>query len=126
MTQNDIGKLSEALNNRGNKKYAHKLIAGVLHNKSCKTLINEWAELCENNSEKTKRRTLLILVLAILYKDHGKTKDLQKVLESSGLTRLLYGELCILFGGRNSKLSIKTDFSDGFGANIYYELQISG
>lgn len=127
MTNDDIKKLAEALEHRENTKDSKVQINKVLRNKSCITIIKEFKNLMPQIKNKDRNKSLLIVVLSILYKNVGLLDNLQKVLTTEGLIPNLYGALCIFFSGKSSTLHLKVELADSQYPNKYdYLTRFSG
>lgn len=127
MTNDDIKKLAEALEHRENKKDSKVQINKVLRNKSCITIIKEFKNLMPEIQNRNRDKSLLIVVLSILYKNIGLLDNLQKVLTTEGLIPNLYGALCIFFSGKSSTLHLKVELADSQFPNKYdYLTRFSG
>ena len=117
MKSKDISALADALG-KNSKEEKRRQIRRVIRNKSPKTLITEWRTHCIDKDNKYYNSSLVILVMAILCTGYDTAK-LQKTLQNEGLINHLFGGLCVLFGGKSSIFSIRSDFNFDNEKNIY-------
>lgn len=119
MTNDDIKKLAWALQHRENKNEARIQINKVFRNKKCKTIIKELKTYMSANKGNDSNRALLIVVMAILYKNSDLLCELQQVLAAEGLIQNLYGAMCIVLNGKSSLFKIEIEWTDSHFPNKY-------